>query len=623
VHVAGLTVLRHQTAYYRLDGGSEICSISTIVPLAIKLQEELSSVIVVLPHSLILHSRPKVGENPEKWFEESTRYLPEVFHKHLVELAVVQSTGVSEDRLDFLGNLLRENLRIRVVQAHGSFKSSDGWKITFHGNPAHTFSEVYAALLREKPDKVHVDLSQGWNHYTVAALLGATAYSKVTGAELSMHYTETFVSGLTKQCSVEGGPYRAGSSGGTQSERSIGRGLTKVPDPPSLGIGTLHTVSRLNEVVERLSEIMNVSGAIIELPKLISLYRTLEEEYSGYSGYGELEGGHNMIMEALLRLRRTSCAFSTTVVPYLHRSLEMLAEVERPLNAIRDRLLEMIGKGIFLEASPEVEDGVLEVFYSLKPPLSLPLVDASSRIIRSFLELRKNLSDQIRGRMSLRLVDRLRDRYEDLGMVPNMVLLYNEMDLVDGEGNIRSAVASLRDQSDGEGVMKRLKRFFRLLERVISRVGDVHGIGRDIYPFFEARLIKNDERDIEERLTKDEGAWESERSQWINLLKKKSQSGRESQYEKNLRVALQLMDPSERRSVSPNDIRTPKRHLQAHIGFQHFSIKNLVPKGGDVYVLYYDELFEAMEERVLLPSEIGILPDDLRREAGSLCDEVE
>ncbi len=85
--------------------------------------------------------------------------------------------------------------------------------------------------------------------------------------------------------------------------------------------------------------------------------------------------------------------------------------------------------------------------------------------------------------------------------------------------------------------------------------------------------IKKDEKEIEYRLTEDEETWKGERSLWISDLEARARDL--NLYEKNLLVALQLIDPLKGSSVVSNDIKTLKRNLQAHVGFPHFSVKGI------------------------------------------------
>ncbi len=118
--------------------------------------------------------------------------------------------------------------------------------------------------------------------------------------------------------------------------------------------------------------------------------------------------------------------------------------------------------------------------------------------------------------------------------------------------------------------------------------------------------------------------WENFRTEVVNLME--NSSCKADWWVRNFLSVEKLMRDGS--TVNPEEVASLLRNLAAHVGLQHFSVRNLVPvldRGdviGDVRIHYYGELFGGLED---LASEklrgrlVGI-PKDLIREIGCLCD---
>ncbi len=498
----------------------------------------------------------------------------------------------------------------RVVQVRGTFtlplEDGAGVRLKFEGGgPSHIFAEVYRSL-RELGDveRVVFDLSQGWNHLTVMAYMGALAYAEVNRVDL-IPLTSMPVLVPPGRSSERTRP-----SPDPQQEGLPRAGVRTVDLPVEfMDVRETHVIHRLVVTISKLLAHSRLSPDMIA-----EIWREVVRRE--FDRYGDLEMGKELL-RSLTRLRKVSCALDTTMLTYLHHVLRSFSESLPSIHEILEYLGERMEGGDYVEHlrlnpdtfAEDADEIVIE--YELDPPLSYPLADS----IRSFaLKLGiDGLMPHLKGdHASLRFALEVRSLYRSLGMHPNEILITKELAMVDEHGNSRSVNRMVREAPGGTA-LGYMKSYIEEMtcEMVKKRVrGSVASV-RDVYPFAALgrrcpsvvrdayRGTSNIDRnptlvDLHAESLK----WEIFRSEAVNLMEKSS--CRDDWWVRNFLSAEKLMRGSD--AVSPEEVSSLLRNLAAHVGLQHFSVRNLVPvldRGGvieDVEIHYYDELFDGLED---------------------------
>jgi len=523
-----------------------------------------------------------------------------------------------------------------VVQVRGTFtlplEDGTGVRLKFErGGPSHIFAEVYRSL-RELGDveRVVFDLSQGWNHLTVMAYIGALAYAEVNWVNLIP---------LTSM------PVLVPS----------GRPPTRTrpsPDPYQEGLaGAAGRAVELPVDFMDVEEAQVIHGLVVTISKLLAHSRLSPGMIADiwenvvrreFDRYGNLEKGKELL-KSLIRLRKVSCALDTTMLTYLHHALRSFSESLHSIREMLNYLKERMDRGDYVERLKPNPDAFAEGFdeivieYELEPPLSYPLADSvSSFALKIGID---TLNHHLRrDHASLRFAQEVRSLYRSLGMHPNEVLIARELAMIDRSGNLRSVNCMVREAPGGTA-LGYMRSYIEEMacEMVKKRIrGSVASV-RDVYPFaILGRRCPDVVRDAYRETSKFDRSstlvdlheeslkWEIFRTKAVDLME--NSSCKDDWWVRNFLSADKLMRG--RDAVSPEEVSSLLRNLAVHVGLQHFSVRNLVPvldRGGvieDVEIHYYHELFEGLEDLASgkLRGRLDGMPEDLIREIGCLCD---
>ncbi len=631
IHVAGETVFRRSIAPYRLAGKGVICSSSTLVPIALSLVgddlEDLRS-LIILPQSLVpfAESHGEVGALPtsadeseiERWVIGATEHLGELYVDLLGEVSRWE-----DGRSLHLSEKGGEIFETTVVQVRGTFpfmgsaREEDGGSerrklvvrstITFDGSLSHVFAEVFRFLDTVNPESITVDLSQGWNQLTLAAYLGAASYSAVTGKPVDLRVTEPYIRGVVRRCALKGRDGRNEGKGRQYRPPVVDRYVTEGVD---LSILHPEELILIWELISDISAIVSSGIPSISIERVLDLNKRLKMEFGRYGG--DLKGGRIDLMKALALLRRTSCAYSSVILPYLHMMLKKLDGVIGEVEVLSNRLRSKMLNGDYvkdIDVSVDETGLKINVHYELIPPLSFPLARAVLRASAKMLPILPRNSDL--GEMPISMVDNLLNSYDRAGLYPNASLLINEFDLLDGKK------VGIQD------VLKRNRAERGVISKVLNYLNDLRGCRgdqsidpaevrrRDLYPFYVV-LGSSLGGIIDLCGAHRISQWNQLKDLLLNKVK-----GKGNEYVRNLLNAFNLMECRLRDTSALNML---IRNLRAHAGVQHFSIRNVLEEGGSVKLLYYQELFLRIEESASAGVEVERLEGELGEPIRSICD---
>ncbi len=648
VHVAGDTLLRGSKKLYEIGGRGKdsilLRASSTVLPASIealisgKIDLDKLKIIVLLPHSLITHAKrlgrlPKYGEEVSDWILTATHELMVEFPR----LLIGDIEGYDEELIeDFKRGLGDSAIVVRVVQVRGTFtlplEGGASVRLKFeNGGPSHIFAEVYRSL-KDLGDveRIVFDLSQGWNHLTVMAYMGALAYAEVNQVDM-IPLTSMPVFVPSGRSSVP----KSYSSSDPQHVKGFAEGQTDELPLNFMDVGETYVIHRLVVMISKLLTHSRLSLDLVE-----EIWRDVIKKE--FDRYGNLDKGKELI-RSLIRLRKVSCALDTTMLTYLHHTLRSFSD---SLPSVREILYYLEGRmerGDYvkhLRPDPEtfgedVEEIVVE--YELEPPLSYPLADSISSFalkigIDSLMPYLKE------AHTSLRFGYEMRSLYRTLGMHPNEILITRELAMVDEHGNPRSISCMVREAPGGTALGYMRSYIEDMTCEIIGgRISGSIASVRDIYPFvFLGRKCSDIMRDAYRRanlvdknptltdLHARSLKWERFRDEAINLMERSL--CKSDWWVRNFLSAEKLMRKGS--SINPEEVTSLLRNLAAHVGLQHFSVRNLVPvldrynKMGDVRIYYYGELFEELDYLASekLKSRLEEIPGDLVKEIGCLCD---
>ncbi len=612
IHVAGDTALKGSMAPYSV-GTRVMCSSSTFPPIASSISDDAGDVstLILLPHSLVTYAEGVEGvgllpegddlEELEGWLERASAHIGDLFSSRLKD----STFWLDEDSNPLNG----VKMETRLVQVRGTFSflgSLEGGtkrvvsrrRMTFHGDISHAFVEVFRFLDSGGFDSVHMDLSQGWNHLTVAAYLGAASYALTSGLDLELHASEPYIHGIGTRCSERM------KSRKTEGEKEPkGRELPKVREEARLPEVEL-ALQRPSELVlvqgliQDISSITSSSRPIIPLRRLTGLDDLMRAEFSRYER--ELGDGWRVLLKTLARLRKVSCAYGSVILPYLHMAILRLIEVEGSLREVVQRLEGKLNNDDYVMRFRIAvgREGTIEVRYSLLPPLSFPLGRTMLRSIREIGLILPNLDGQKPGEMPLSMVDSLMESYERADLHPNRALLINEFDLL-RDDSLVSVRDALRNAS--KGIIHLLKEYLNGLRKASVPPEEIRR--REVYSFY---CVPGCCRNLKECHS---GSWEELRPVLEEVLR-----GKGGSMARNLRMALDIMRGDRK---DPSSL---LRNLMAHAGVQHFSVRNLLEESGEVLILYYVELFDAIERLASEDRGIESLERDIGEVVRTACD---
>jgi len=611
IHVAGGTVLEGKVAPYRTERGL-ICSSSTLVPVAHSIGEKLEEIktLVLLPQSLIVYaeSLEDVGQLPEgddpneleEWLQRASLRLGDLFKERLRTGTSWLEGGGGENPIEGM------EIEGRVVQVKGTFSflgspaegSGRGSKrirrkIRFDGNISHVFVEVYRFLDSGNFDSIHMDLSQGWNHLTVAAYLGAASYALTSGIELELHATEPFIPDVMAECP---------NLNLSQKLPPVERGIE--PSNEGFGLQRPSELVLVQEMMADISSITSSSRPMISLERLKALHGLIRREFEGYGC--DLREGWKVLVRSMARLRRASCAYGSVILPYLHMAILELREISRDLECVTENLRRRLESNEYVLNFNLQPGEVIKVIYNLLPPLSFPLGRAMLKAIRELNRILPECSNL--GEMPLSMVDSLCESYGKAGLHTNRALLINEFDLLK-EDEIRKVNDVIRSGSEGPegGIVRHLKRY---LDEMSGNAPPESIIRcRDVFPFYYSGLLK--------RVTPSVSDAHDPNKDWKNIysqLKEQMEKEDKDVRVKNLKLAFDIMGGSK---ANPSRL---LRNLVAHAGIQHFSVRNLLRKEEEVFVLYYVNLFRAIERLASANAELESIESEIGETVRTLCD---
>lgn len=661
VHVAGDTLLRGSRWRYSVspDPPCTLEASSTAVPVAVKaaltgrLDLDGSKLLVIVPHSLVTFGAkvghpPSVGIDVLEWIDGATSDLLEKFPALLGE---VNTEGCSLDSLSRLLERVRkkEALVMRVVQVRGTFsmqveEAGGDVRLSFsNGEPSHTFVEVYRSLLSMNADRIVLDMSQGWNHLTLMAYMGVLAYAETRGTGVEViPMTSMPVSVRIPRKSKAGGDVEA------------------PPPPPAdiVGVGEAYTVYNLMRTISGIAAARGEFSPQL----LVDVWQILEREFSRYGERSTSEGSRK-VMKALIDLRKASCALGTAILPYIHLSLRRLSDdVERLREVIRDLDGMMDGEEFLKvrESEPsKIVEGSISLSYELGSPLSYTLMSVIESLADR-LELTGLQEFLTRDFVSLRFAKKVGDLFFKLGMKPNGILIYKEISLIDEQGNPIERIEEVVSHAKRGTALGYMSSYIARMRELVSRgVVKPHCDLPDVYPLYVMAEERGDStfRSLLDRVfskllgkpigdlvkdlnSMDLARWSRFREEVYQIIISADTPGaldslvekkRNKEWLLNLKTAEELaraVRTSRSSVISSDRLVSVIRNLIAHVGLQHFSIRNVLPvvKSGeleDVMICYNRDLFEGIEEEAFkeIRRHYGIqIPDDLLREMGTLCD---